>query len=194
MLRLSHGWPHGADSGRCNARLLTSAEICPAGAGAAIPFSHRAHLAKGLECKTCHPVPEPGDFATIPETSTCMSCHRTVKKERRHPAPRRTSRAEQAGRVAARLSAAGLRLLQSQGTHYQGRSDVRKLSWSGARAGCAAERKRYFDGRLHGLPSNAASLACLQFLSRPEVVRHHFFGFSSASRIGLSIPISSAPL
>jgi len=46
-----------------------------------IPFSHRAHLAKGLECKGCHPVPEPGDFATIPETSTCMTCHRTVKKE-----------------------------------------------------------------------------------------------------------------
>ena len=46
-----------------------------------IPFSHRAHIAKGLDCKTCHPVPEPGDFATIPETSTCMSCHRTVKKE-----------------------------------------------------------------------------------------------------------------
>src|SRR6266567_5493544 len=46
-----------------------------------IPFSHRVHIAKGLDCKGCHPVPEPGDFATIPETSTCMSCHRTVKKE-----------------------------------------------------------------------------------------------------------------
>jgi hypothetical protein len=46
-----------------------------------IPFSHRAHLAKGLVCKGCHPVPEPGDFATIPETSTCMGCHRTEKKE-----------------------------------------------------------------------------------------------------------------
>src|SRR5215831_14329722 len=46
-----------------------------------IPFSHRMHIAKGLECKGCHPVPEPGDFATIPETSKCMSCHRTVKKE-----------------------------------------------------------------------------------------------------------------
>ena len=47
-----------------------------------IPFSHRAHIATaGLDCKTCHPVPEPGDFATIPETSKCMSCHRTVKKD-----------------------------------------------------------------------------------------------------------------
>ena len=46
-----------------------------------IPFSHRVHLSKGLECKNCHPVPEPGDFATIPATATCMNCHRTVKKE-----------------------------------------------------------------------------------------------------------------
>ncbi|MFN0170215.1 MAG: cytochrome c3 family protein [Bryobacteraceae bacterium] len=44
-----------------------------------IAFSHRVHTAAGLECKGCHPVPEPGDFATIPETSKCMSCHRTVK-------------------------------------------------------------------------------------------------------------------
>lgn len=46
-----------------------------------IPFSHRVHIAVGLQCKGCHPVPEPGDFATIPETSKCMSCHRTLKNE-----------------------------------------------------------------------------------------------------------------
>jgi len=47
-----------------------------------IPFSHRTHIAGGgLDCKSCHPVPDPGDFATIPETSKCMSCHRTVKKD-----------------------------------------------------------------------------------------------------------------
>jgi hypothetical protein len=46
-----------------------------------LPFSHRAHISKGLDCKGCHPVPEPGDFATIPETARCMSCHRNVKKE-----------------------------------------------------------------------------------------------------------------
>ena len=47
-----------------------------------IPFSHRAHISTAkLECKSCHPVPEPGDFATIPETAVCMNCHRTVKKD-----------------------------------------------------------------------------------------------------------------
>jgi len=47
-----------------------------------VPFSHRLHItAAGLDCKSCHPVPEPGDFATIPETSKCMSCHRTIRKD-----------------------------------------------------------------------------------------------------------------
>jgi hypothetical protein len=47
-----------------------------------IPFSHRTHAEVArLDCKACHPVPEPGDFATIPETSKCMTCHSTVKKE-----------------------------------------------------------------------------------------------------------------
>jgi Cytochrome c7 and related cytochrome c/Class III cytochrome C family len=46
-----------------------------------IPFSHRAHVKAGLECKGCHPMPDTGEFATIPETAACMSCHDTVKTD-----------------------------------------------------------------------------------------------------------------
>ncbi len=46
-----------------------------------IPYSHKQHLALGLECKNCHEVPEPGDFAGIPATSKCMACHAQIKKE-----------------------------------------------------------------------------------------------------------------
>ena len=46
-----------------------------------LPFSHRHHLALGLECKNCHEMPEPGDFAGLPSTSRCMSCHVEIKKE-----------------------------------------------------------------------------------------------------------------
>jgi hypothetical protein len=47
-----------------------------------VPFSHKTHTnAAKLECKSCHPVPEPGDYATIPEAALCMNCHRTVKKD-----------------------------------------------------------------------------------------------------------------
>ena len=46
-----------------------------------IPFSHRTHISKGLECKQCHPVPEPGDFAEIAGTGQCMACHTSIKSE-----------------------------------------------------------------------------------------------------------------
>lgn len=49
-----------------------------------LPFSHKAHAAAGLACRQCHVVPDPGDFATIPATAVCMSCHRTVKKDSPH--------------------------------------------------------------------------------------------------------------
>ncbi len=49
-----------------------------------IPFSHKTHAAQGLECAKCHPIPDPGDFAEIAETSTCMGCHSAVKTDSPH--------------------------------------------------------------------------------------------------------------
>lgn len=46
-----------------------------------LPFSHKLHLSRGLECRLCHEMPEPGDAATLPATSTCMGCHATVRKD-----------------------------------------------------------------------------------------------------------------
>jgi hypothetical protein len=47
-----------------------------------IPYSHKLHLALGLECNTCHTNPEPGKLMTYPATSTCMSCHAVVAKSK----------------------------------------------------------------------------------------------------------------
>jgi hypothetical protein len=47
-----------------------------------IPYSHKLHLALGLECTTCHTNPEPGKLMTYPATSTCMSCHASVAKSK----------------------------------------------------------------------------------------------------------------
>jgi cytochrome c7-like protein/class III cytochrome C family protein len=47
-----------------------------------IPYSHKKHLAFGLECKKCHTNPEPGKLMTFPATSTCMECHATIAKDR----------------------------------------------------------------------------------------------------------------
>lgn len=47
-----------------------------------IPYSHKTHLANGLECQTCHTNPEPGALMTFPAASTCMACHNTVAKDK----------------------------------------------------------------------------------------------------------------
>lgn len=40
-----------------------------------LPFSHKTHVALGLECQTCHENPDPGSLMTFPATEKCMSCH-----------------------------------------------------------------------------------------------------------------------
>jgi hypothetical protein len=47
-----------------------------------IPYSHKTHLALGLPCSTCHTNPAPGNLMTFPATSTCMSCHAAVAKNK----------------------------------------------------------------------------------------------------------------
>ena len=47
-----------------------------------IAYSHKKHLAFGLECKKCHTNPEPGKLMTFPATSTCMGCHVTIAKDK----------------------------------------------------------------------------------------------------------------
>ena len=47
-----------------------------------LPYSHKKHLAVGLECKTCHTNPEPGKLMTFPDTAKCMQCHVTIAKDK----------------------------------------------------------------------------------------------------------------
>src|ERR1700676_3605089 len=47
-----------------------------------LPYSHKTHLALGLQCLTCHTNPEPGRLMTFPATSTCMACHTTIAKDK----------------------------------------------------------------------------------------------------------------
>lgn len=46
-----------------------------------LPFSHKTHAAQGLECSTCHTMPDPGYFAEIAGTDVCMGCHLEVKTD-----------------------------------------------------------------------------------------------------------------
>jgi hypothetical protein len=47
-----------------------------------IPYSHKQHLAFGLQCKECHTNPEPGKLMTFPDTAKCMQCHVTIAKDK----------------------------------------------------------------------------------------------------------------
>lgn len=40
-----------------------------------LPYSHKAHLALGLQCTECHTNPDRGRLMTFPGTATCMKCH-----------------------------------------------------------------------------------------------------------------------
>jgi hypothetical protein len=62
-----------------------------------LPYSHRQHLALGLACAQCHPMPDPGHAATLPSTSTCMTCHARVKTD--SPAIQHLARAHAAGEM-----------------------------------------------------------------------------------------------
>jgi hypothetical protein len=43
-----------------------------------IPYSHKTHLALGLQCASCHTNPAPGNLMTFPAITTCMSCHHAI--------------------------------------------------------------------------------------------------------------------
>jgi c(7)-type cytochrome triheme protein len=55
--------------------------LLAAAADQPIPYSHKKHVALGLECTGCHTTPGKGEAATFPKEEQCMQCHAAVKKE-----------------------------------------------------------------------------------------------------------------
>jgi hypothetical protein len=47
-----------------------------------LPYSHKKHLALGLECRTCHVNPAPGTLMAFPPTVLCMGCHQGIAADR----------------------------------------------------------------------------------------------------------------
>jgi hypothetical protein len=57
-----------------------------------IPFSHKHHVGDiGLDCRYCHYSVERAEFAGIPATETCMTCHSQIWKDAQMLAPVRAS-------------------------------------------------------------------------------------------------------
>jgi hypothetical protein len=59
-----------------------AARPAPAGPAQPIPYSHKQHLALGLECRQCHVNPDAGEMMTFPATAICMSCHQAIAADR----------------------------------------------------------------------------------------------------------------
>jgi hypothetical protein len=49
-----------------------------------LPYSHKTHLALGLNCSSCHKNADPGEFMGFPADSFCMGCHRLIKADSPH--------------------------------------------------------------------------------------------------------------
>lgn len=47
-----------------------------------IPYSHKTHLALGIQCQTCHSNPAPRDLMTFPAPGICMQCHATIATDK----------------------------------------------------------------------------------------------------------------
>jgi Cytochrome c3 len=47
-----------------------------------LPYSHKTHLALGLQCEFCHSNPDPGEKMAFPATSKCMGCHATIARNK----------------------------------------------------------------------------------------------------------------
>ena len=47
-----------------------------------LPYSHKTHISRGLQCRQCHTNPDPGGQMTFPPVATCMGCHNSVAKDR----------------------------------------------------------------------------------------------------------------
>jgi hypothetical protein len=47
-----------------------------------LPYSHKTHVALGLQCRQCHTNPDPGNQMSFPASSVCMTCHNTIVKDR----------------------------------------------------------------------------------------------------------------
>ena len=47
-----------------------------------LPYSHKTHISRGLQCRQCHTNPDTGVQMSFPPVATCMACHNSVAKDR----------------------------------------------------------------------------------------------------------------
>ena len=152
--------------------LRTQGSPTPPGPAAAapvqpIPYSHKKHVALGLECRTCHVNPDPGKLMTFPPTAFCMGCHQSIAADR--PAIQKL-----AGFAASGTPVPWVRVYRlpdyvfwKHATHLKAGVDLRRVPRPGRRARRhRAGNQRRHDGRLPRLSRQTPGLHRLRRLPR----------------------------
>jgi hypothetical protein len=65
-----------------NAATAAPAFVPPPAPTQPIPYSHKKHLALGLECRQCHVNPDAGELMTFPAVAICMGCHQAIATDK----------------------------------------------------------------------------------------------------------------
>ena len=79
-----------------------------------LPYSHKKHVALGLDCRTCHVNPDPGKLMTFPPTTLCMGCHQGIAADRPRSSSSRASRRRESPSRGSGLSPSRLRVLETR--------------------------------------------------------------------------------
>ena len=104
-----------------------------------IPFSHKVHAGNlKLQCKMCHPNPDPGESMTIAKPAACMQCHSAIKAD--SPAIQRLAQADKAGRPIQWVRIYGI----PSYVYFSHRTHLEKGSTCQECHGAVAERDRLY--------------------------------------------------
>ena len=132
-----------------------------------LPFSHKDHAGTlKLQCKMCHPSPDPGESMTIAPPSVCMQCHSAIKTD--SPAIQKLAQYAAQGKPVpwVRIYAIPAWVDFSHRAHLEAQEHVRGLPRQSGRTRCPLPRGQSEYGHVHGLPRRQAGAHRLQFLSR----------------------------
>jgi hypothetical protein len=166
-----------------------------------LPFSHKTHVSRGMQCRVCHTNPEPGNQMTFPAVTTCMGCHKTIAADR--PAIQKLAGFAQSGQAIpwVRVYEVTKGVTWTHRKHLSaGGAAVRELPWASGRDGADVDGDGGDDdGQLHRVspiaqcPEHVSDVPCLAggAIARKSARPREKHGLQNDSRWApLAVPIS----
>jgi hypothetical protein len=130
-----------------------------------IAYTHKVHLANGLQCTTCHIGVDQGPEAQIPNVTFCMTCHMVIATDK--PEIKKIAAYQARGEAIPWVRVYnynGSCSLQSCSPHSR-RSRLRQLPWRYDSADHSGTQSEFEHGLLRRLPQAKESIRRLRNLS-----------------------------